>query len=40
MADGRIASTAVIQEAHIPGIPTRSVDGLVKAMGMSDISKS
>ncbi len=34
------ALTAVIQEAYIQGIATRSVDGLVKAMGMSGISKS
>jgi len=34
------ALTAVIQEAYIQGISTRSVDGLVKAMGMSDISNS
>jgi transposase-like protein len=32
--------TAVIQEAYIQGISTRSVDDLVKAMGMSGISKS
>ncbi len=34
------ALTAVIQEAWIGGISTRSVDDLVKAMGMSGISKS
>ena len=34
------ALTAVIQEAYIQGISTRSVDNLVKAMGMSGISKS
>lgn len=34
------ALTAVIQEAYIHGISTRSVDDLVKAMGMSGISKS
>jgi transposase-like protein len=34
------ALTAVIQEAYIQGISTRSVDELVKAMGMSGISKS
>ena len=34
------ALTAVIQEACIQGISTRSVDELVKAMGMSGISKS
>ena len=31
---------AVIQEAYIQGVSTRSVDNLVKAMGMSGISKS
>jgi putative transposase len=30
----------VIQEAYVQGISTRSVDDLVKAMGMSGISKS
>jgi transposase-like protein len=34
------ALTAVIQEAYIQGVSTRSVDELVKAMGMSGISKS
>jgi putative transposase len=34
------ALTAVIQEAYIQGISTRSVDDLVKAMGMCGISKS
>lgn len=34
------ALTAVIQEASIQGIATRSVDDLVKAMGMNGISKS
>lgn len=34
------ALTAVIQEAYIQGISTRSVDELVKAMGMDGISKS
>ena len=34
------ALTAVIQEAYIHGISTRSVDDLVKALGMSGISKS
>jgi transposase-like protein len=34
------ALTAVIQEAYIQGVSTRSVDDLVKAMGMSGISKS
>jgi hypothetical protein len=32
--------TAVIQEAYVRGVSTRSVDDLVKAMGMSGISKS
>ena len=31
---------AVIQEAYIKGVSTRSVDELVKAMGMTGISKS
>jgi hypothetical protein len=30
----------VIQEAYVQGVSTRSVDELVKAMGMSGISKS
>jgi transposase-like protein len=34
------ALTAVVQEAYIHGVSTRSVDDLVKAMGMSGISKS
>jgi putative transposase len=34
------ALAAVIQEAYIQGVSTRSVDELVKAMGMSGISKS
>jgi transposase-like protein len=34
------ALTAVIQEAYIQGVSTRSVDALVQAMGMSGISKS
>src|ERR1044071_3891990 len=34
------ALTAVIQEAYIKGISTRSVDDLVKALGMSGVSKS
>ena len=34
------AMTAVIQEAYIQGLSTRSVDDLVKAMGMTGISKS
>jgi putative transposase len=34
------ALVAVIQEAYVHGVSTRSVDDLVKAMGMSGISKS
>ena len=34
------ALTAVIQEAYVQGVSTRSVDELVKAMGMDGISKS
>lgn len=34
------ALTAVVQEAYVQGISTRSVDDLVQAMGMSGISKS
>ena len=34
------ALTAVIQEAYIQGVSTRSVDDLVKAMGGSGVSKS
>lgn len=34
------ALTAVIQEAYVQGISTRSVDELVKAMGGSGVSKS
>ena len=34
------ALTAVIQEAYVQGISTRSVDEFVKAMGMSGVSKS
>src|SRR3954449_13417309 len=33
------ALTAVIQEAYIHGVSTRSVDDLVKALGMSGVSK-
>ena len=36
----RKALTAVVQEAYIQGVSTRSVDDLVKAMGMSGVSKS
>ena len=34
------AFTAVIQEAYVQGIATRSVDELAKALGMAGISKS
>jgi putative transposase len=34
------ALTAVVQEAYVHGASTRSVDGLVKAMGMTGISMS
>ncbi len=34
------ALAAVIQEAYIQGVSTRSVDNLVKAMGMTGISSS
>jgi transposase-like protein len=34
------ALTAIIQEAYVQGISTRSVDELVKALGMAGISKS
>jgi len=34
------ALTAVIQEAYVQGVSTRSVDDLVQAMGMAGISKS
>ena len=34
------ALTAVIQEAYVQGISTRSVDDLVRAMGMEGISRS
>lgn len=34
------ALTAVIQEAYVQGISTRSVDALVQAMGMTGVSKS
>ena len=37
---GEKALTAVIQEAYVQGISTRSVDDLVKALGMTGISKS
>jgi transposase-like protein len=34
------ALNAVVQEAYVQGVSTRSVDDLVQAMGMSGISKS
>ncbi|MGY4309570.1 hypothetical protein ACVIJ6_006813 [Bradyrhizobium sp. USDA 4369] len=34
------ALTAVVQEAYVQGVSTRSVDDLVQAMGISGISKS
>lgn len=34
------ALAAVIQEAYVHGVSTRSVDDLVKAMGASGVSKS
>ena len=34
------ALAAVIQEAYVQGVSTRSVDDLVQAMGMSGVSKS
>ena len=34
------ALTAVIQEAYVHGVSTRSVDDLVRAMGVSGVSKS
>lgn len=34
------ALTAVIQEAYVQGVSTRSVDDLVRAMGLSGVSKS
>src|SRR5438270_6130757 len=37
---GEKALTAVIQEAYIQGVSTRSVDDLVQAMGMRGVSKS
>src|ERR1700677_769312 len=40
MRMGEKALSAVIQEAYIQGVSTRSVDDLVQAMGMSGISKS
>jgi len=37
---GREGTDAVIQEAYVHGISTRSVDDLVQAMGCSGVSKS
>jgi putative transposase len=37
---GEKALAAVIQEAYVQGVSTRSVDDLVKALGMTGISKS
>ncbi|MHC2440322.1 transposase-like protein [Bradyrhizobium sp. USDA 4451] len=34
------ALTAVVQEAYVQGVSTRSVDDLLQAMGMSGICKS
>ncbi len=34
------ALTAVIQEAYVQGVSTRSVDDLIRAMGMDGVSKS
>jgi putative transposase len=34
------ALTAVVQEAYVQGVSTRSVDDLVQAMGMSGVSKN
>src|SRR5258705_5545950 len=34
------ALAAVVQEAYVQGVSTRSVDDLVKAMGMTGVSKS
>jgi putative transposase len=34
------ALAAVVQEAYVHGVSTRSVDDVVKAMGMTCISKS
>lgn len=34
------ALAAVIQEAYVQGVSTRSIDELAKAMGMTGISKS
>ena len=36
----RRSLVAVVQEAYIQGVSTRSVDALVQAMGMTGISKS
>src|SRR6185437_7335398 len=37
---GERALVAVVQEAYVQGVSTRRVDDLVKALGMSGISKS
>ena len=37
---GEKALAAVVQEAYVHGVSTRSVDDLIKAMGMTGISKS
>jgi transposase-like protein len=34
------ALTAAVQQAYVQVVPTRSVDVLVQAMGMTGISKS
>jgi putative transposase len=34
------ALTAVVQEAYVHGVSTRSVDDLVRAMGATGVSKS
>ncbi|SFI61188.1 Transposase, Mutator family [Bradyrhizobium sp. Gha] len=34
------ALTAVVQEAYVQGVSTRSVDDLLQAMGMSGISRA
>jgi len=34
------ALTTAVQEAYVQGVSTRSVDDLVQAMGMTEISKS
>jgi len=39
-AKALLGQAAVVQEAYVHGVSTRSVDDLVKAMGMTGISKS